>query len=350
MMETPNSAVFSGYRTMSQPKPQQPPDERFWQRYSPHHEFPLSTSSAIVAHAAVFALVIGYLTLQKLRSEEAKPLSVGAVVIAGGGGSPDGEGNDPASGKRTEDTGENKNNGPKTTTDPKPTLNDVPKVDPLDLPEFKQSDGRLIDDATDSARRLANQSADLRKTLFTGIADSKPKGLGGTGSGGGKGKGKGTGEGDLEGPGKGNISVRQRRVLRWTMIFNTTDGRDYARQLAAFDAIIAIPLGPDQNEQRYRVIRDLKHRPATGNVEDLSDIKRIFWVDDTPESVGPLGLALGLRPIPTRIVAFFPEWFEAKLLKIEHEYKGLAEDQIKETRFRVVRSGKGYVPIVESQR
>jgi hypothetical protein len=342
-------AAISVGDAMPQTKPVQPPDERFWKRHSPHHEFPLSTTSAIVAHAVVFALVIGYLALQKLRSEEAKPLSVGAVVIAGGGGSPDGE--EGANPRRNEDVGQENKVDPPNPVEPKEALKNVSSVDPVKLPEFQGPDGRLLDDANDSVRRLANQSEDLRKTLFKGIAEPKPKGQGGTGSGGGKGKGKGTGEGDLEGPGKGNITVRQRRVLRWTMIFNTTDGRDYAQQLAALEAILAVPASADPNEQRYIVYRDLKHRPVTGKIEDLSDIKRIFWVDDTPQSVGPLALGLGLPPPPpSKIVAFFPEWLEAKLLKIEHDYRGLAEHEIKETRFRVVRSGRGYVLMVIDQR
>lgn len=329
--------------------PLTPPDERFWKRYSPHHEFPWSTVIGVGVHLLVFVLVFGYLKLHDRRSEGSRPLEVGAIQIAGGGGDPNGEGDGPGKPSRTEDTGEHNT---KSEIKPSgPISKEILKagaLDPINSPEFKNEEGRLIDDASEATKRLAGQSEDLRKTLFAGIQGPKQgKGQGGTGSGGGKDKGKGTGTGDLEGAGKGNISVRQRRVLRWTMIFNTTDGDDYRKQLHALGAILAVP-GPSGD---YIVIRDLGRRPATGKVEDLSEINRIFWVDDQPPSVGPLAMALGLRPTPARIVAFFPVSLEEKLLGLERAYSGgKDEEQIKETRFRVTRRGRTYEPVVESQR
>lgn len=332
-----------------------PPDERFWKRYSPHHEFPWSTVSGIAVHLLVFALVFGYLKLQGRWSEKEKPLEVGAIQIAGGGGDPNGEGDGEGKPRRSEDTGDHNTKSEIKPTGPvsKETLKSA-TVDPINSPEFKNDDGRLLDDASEATKRLAGQSEDLRKTLFAGIQGPKQgKGQGGTGSGGGKDKGKGTGTGDLEGPGKGNISVRQRRVLRWTMIFNTTDGYDYAKQLAALGAILAVPK-VNGKEDEYIVIRDLTRRPVQGKVEDLTEINRIFWVDDQPPSVGPLALALGLRPAPVRIVAFFPPSLEEKLLALEKERSGgKNEDEIKETRFRIIRTpgrGRGYEPQVDSQR
>lgn len=330
--------------------PPLPPDERFWKRYSPHHEFPWSTVSGVALHLLVFALVFGYLKLHDRRSEESKPLEVGAIQIAGGGGDPNGEGDGPGKPSRHEDTGDHNTKSEIKPTGPVSKENlKTASIDPINSPEFKNDDGRLLDDASDATKRLAGQSEDLRKALFAGIQGPKQgKGEGGTGSGGGKDKGKGTGTGDLEGPGKGNITVRQRRVLRWTMIFNTTDGYDYAKQLAALGAILAVP---GRNPDEYIVYRDLTRRPVQGKVEDLTEINRIFWVDDQPPSVGPLSMALGLRPPPARVVAFFPPSLEEKLLALEKAHSGgKDEEQIKETRFRVVRRGRGYEPQVESQR
>lgn len=323
-----------------------PPEERFWKHYSPHHEFPLSATSSVVLHGLVLALLlaIGYLALRLGLADANKPLSVDAIAIAGGGGDPDGAGEGTNTPAKTEDTGDKpaKTSRP-NTTEPKETLKQA-YVDPLSLPEYKGPDGRLLDDASEEAKKLANLSEDTRKQLFEGLGRSK--GEGGSGEGGGKGKGKGKGEGDLEGPGKGTISVRQKRVLRWTMIFNTRDGNDYRRQLAGLGAILAVP----DPSGEYKVIRDLNKRPAEGKVEDLSDIKRIFWVDDQPQSIGPLGQALGLNPLPTRVVAFFPEKLEEELLALEKAFKGKEEHEIKETRFRVERRGNAYVPRVEFQR
>src|SRR5262249_18492628 len=134
-------------------------------------------------------------------------------------------------------------------------LEDVP-LDPLELPELQVADGRVIDEG---ARRAQDQLKELNKEtrskLFQGLGPSK--GLGGSGRGGAKGKGTGTGEGDLEGPGKSKLSNRQRRMLRWVMVFDTVDGRDYLKQLRGLGAILAIPDGTGG----YVIIKDLATVP-----------------------------------------------------------------------------------------
>src|SRR5262249_984472 len=143
----------------------------------------------------------------------------------------------------------------------------------------------------------------LREKLFKGLGDKAnvpTKGRGGSGIGGGKDKGVGTGDGP--GMGAGNLDARVKRTLRWTLMFNTLNGDDYRRQFAALGAILAIP----DRSGEYRVIRDLNKRPATGEIEDVGKINRIFWVDDKPDSVRSLAMALGLNPLPSQIVAFFP--------------------------------------------
>jgi serine/threonine protein kinase len=156
----------------------------------------------------------------------------------------------------------------------------------------------------------------------------------GQGQGGGKGQGGvDTGEGPDPGTGKGNLSVRQKRLLRWTMKFNTKTGQDYRQQLLALGAILAIP----QPEGGYMVIRDLRTTPATGRIEDINKLNRIFWIDDKPESVAPLAQALGIRPIPPHIVAFFPVELEQELLRRELAYRNGSEDDILETKFEVRR-------------
>src|SRR5262245_56414879 len=67
-------------------QPPVPPDERFWKRYSPHHEFPLSTVGSIVVHALlIVALVVIAVTWQEGLSA-AKPVEMKVVEIEGGGG------------------------------------------------------------------------------------------------------------------------------------------------------------------------------------------------------------------------------------------------------------------------
>ena len=75
-----------------------------------------------------------------------------------------------------------------------------------------------------------------------------------------------------------------------------------------------------------------------------------YWVDEKRESITPLCMALGIRPTPDHVVAFFPEELEKKLLKLELQYRGRREDDIYETRFKVRKTASGYEPIVIEQK
>src|SRR5262245_41008025 len=71
------------------------PDERFWVRYSPHHELPLSGLGSLAIHGLVLALAVVLAALGFALWKEDKSLPVEAVALAGGGGGqPDGDGSD----------------------------------------------------------------------------------------------------------------------------------------------------------------------------------------------------------------------------------------------------------------
>jgi hypothetical protein len=293
-------------------------------------------------------LTVAVISFAINRNEDNKSLPVEAIEVAGGGGSPDGQGTE-GDGDRPPVQSKEAVNVPKT--DPSTEVASVKDdkfdplaPDPLDLPELQPDNSRVIDDSTTEAiGRFAKVDRDARKQLFQGIGPSK--GEGGSGSGGGKGAGKGKGEGDLVGDGKGKLSVRQKRILRWVMMFNTVNGNDYLSQLRSLGAILAVP----QPEGGYMVVRDLARLPANGAKEDLNTIHRIFWIDDKHDSVRSLAMALRLPYQPPHIVAFFPEKLEQELLKKELAYRGKKEEEIKETRFKVQRAGAGYEPHVYSQ-
>jgi hypothetical protein len=339
----------SGSKDSGQGKPVLvPPEEKFWKRYSPQHEFPISSVTSICIYALAILGAWALVAYAINRNEDNKSLPVGAIEIGGGGGSPDGEG--------TKGTGDlppppKKEVASNIKPEPDATAKSVPPdeklvsltPDPLDLPELQNTDSRVISEAAEAARdKLGKMSQTARKQLFEGLGPSK--GLGGSGEGGGKGKGKGIGEGDGEGPGKGKMSVRQKRVLRWVMMFNTVNGNDYLTQLRELGAILAIP-NPTGG---YLVIRELRP-PIQGKNEELASIQRIFWIDDKPESVASLSRALALPQPPPHVVAFFPEKLEKELLDKELKYQRRKEEDIKETRFRVQRIRGKYVPVVDSQ-
>jgi hypothetical protein len=325
-----------------------PPDEQFWQRYSPHYEFPLSSVTSFAIHA--IALILLFFLGKYLFDTLNKPKSLGEIGVVveagGGGGNPEGVGPGPG-GELTEpapaeDTG-NKPPPEATPTKPDPKREILNPSVPLVVlpPESKDESVReLIQNAGEAVHAQGRINKEAQEKLRRSIG----YGQGGPGSGGGKDRGKDTGTGRAEGPGTGN--ERYERTLRWVMVFDTYSGDDYARQLAGLGAIIAIP----RENNQYAMIHDLNERPARPRLEDVEQIKRIYWTDEKRESITPLCMTLGIRPIPDHIVAFFPESLERKLLKLEMDYKGLREDQIYETRFKIRKTAGGYEPVVIDQK
>ncbi len=142
-------------------------------------------------------------------------------------------------------------------------------------------------------------------------------------------------------------SMRKRRLNRWDIRFEYNDGADYARQLEALEAMIAVP-----DEDRYRLYRDLSRRPAEAesvSQDDLRKLNRIYWVNRDPEAVQLLLEALGIPKGPDRFWAFFPADFEQDLVKKEIAYANRPEEEIAQTVFRVKRRAGKWVVEVESQ-
>jgi hypothetical protein len=62
-------------------KPLFPPEERFWQRYSPEHEAPISTVSSVVLHILMFTLLVA-LSLGLLNfTRNTEPIGVTVVEV-----------------------------------------------------------------------------------------------------------------------------------------------------------------------------------------------------------------------------------------------------------------------------
>jgi len=338
-----------------------PPEERFWQHYSPHGELPLSSIGAFAVHVLVVGLLLLwglYLAAFFHKPKNAIPVEAVTLDVGGGGGDPSGT----AGGGRgmehpkeaVPDQGETKG----ATSDTKPDTPKREKLDDVQVAEIKEKftpdDARYIQQSP-NAEAMKVFSALQEQAKSTAMPDNRPrsKGKGGSGTGGGKGTGEGTGEGSAKGPGKqGQLTQRQRRMLRWSMSFNTSSGNDYVAQLNGLGAILAIPIteGPSPT---YRVVRDLS-RPVQLLDEDVSKINRIFWSDSDPRSVHQVMQTLGLALMPSHFVAFMPEELENELFQMEKKYMhaqfpGLTEDQIQETRFRVVPGGRGgYHPQIVS--
>lgn len=339
--------------TKAKAKQAAPPDEQFWQRYSPHAEFPLSSAGSLVMHILGFGLLLLAYFLAPLLFQPTRQLPVEAVVLSGGGGSPHGQGEGPQteSDKLVEASdAANDKKPPELLPDevPPPKLDVKPETQSKQT--FDQQPRKIQDeDASRAFNSLKEQTVRM-----------KPSGIGkgGTGSGGGSGKGRGTGIGDANGPGMSTPSQREKRMLRWSMLFNTTNSSDYVAQLRGLRAILAIPVREDAASGvcDYRVLRDLStSRPAKFTDEDIHNIQRLVsWNDDNPDSVAGVMSVLRLPQKPSHFLAFMPVELEEKLLRLELDYlhkhhNGRREENIKATRFKIrVYKGK-YEPEVIGQ-
>jgi hypothetical protein len=336
-------------------KPQVPPEEQFWERYSPHHEAPLSGVGSFAIHflIASFLILAGYLGWLGLGSRRAAvSTDVVRLESGGGGGKKTGTSDEPGDGGTPKEAvdAEPKTDQPKTSEVDvvRPDLKDV-NIETQKLPpqDAKDANARFIKEANENARAFSSLDEEMRRKLREGLTQA-PRGKGGPGSGGGEGKGTGPGTGDGRGPGNSTLSQREKRMLRWTMMFDTRSGQDYLRQLRGLGAILAIP--KDRSGGDYWIIRDLGGHPPQLLDEDVRQIQRIFWIDDKPPSVASVMRALGLNMNPDRFVAFMPQELEEKLFEMELRFRGLREDDIEETVFQVRVVGGRYTPFVISQR
>lgn len=331
-----------------------PPEEKFWKRYSPHHEAPLSLAGSFALHAlGVGLLALLGIYFASLFYKAARQTPVDAVRLelpgggGGGGGGGQGMGTNVASDVRGAEAGEGQTN---------PELVEAPKLPDLNPVERQKVEENYTPDAaryisqssSNSAKALARLDDGLRRKLAE-VINKGSEGKGGTGSGGGAGTGTGTGEGPGSGAGKATLNKREKRMLRWHMRFTAQTGTEYLAQLRSLGAILAFPIreGPTPV---FKVVRELQPGGKALD-EDVARLDRIYWIDDKPGSVVDILAALRLRlpgRVPGRFVAFMPKSLEDRLFEMERRYVEnilkvpFEEDHIGETNFRVVAAGGGY--------
>jgi hypothetical protein len=329
---------------------------RFWQRYSPHHEASLSGVGSFAIHFLVAGMLIlaGYLGWLGLASRRA-PVVVDAFVLdGGGGGKKTGTSDAPGDGGSPKEVAaEPKADLPGLGVGNKAVRPDLSQADvrapTLPPPNTKKADGEFIQDAKQNEQAFRELDREIHRKLLDGLK-STPRGKDGPGAGGGDGRGKGPGTGPANGP-DGNLTQREQRMLRWTIQFDTRNGQDYVAQLKGLGAILAIAKDPKGRvDGDYWIIRDLGARPPKLLDEDVRQIQRIFWIDDKRASVDSVMRALGLNLKSDRFIAFMPQELEEKLFELEKKFRGLREDDIEETVFKVRLSDGKYAPYVVSQK
>jgi hypothetical protein len=323
--------------------PQRPTDtvpaEAFWQRYSPHHEAELSAAGSFVIHALALGTLVLFAALLAgiLRSDRSLPVETVRINPTLGDGKPGGP---PDGGIPAEDLPppDGKQPGVGRPADmPRPGLAplDRPKEEKFDPPDLKhRAVGKEMAERFDRIREQFRKLP-IGDGVAPGTGDKARKGDGG------------------DGPGTGTLNPREKRMLRWHMKFAANDSREYVNQLSALGAILAFPVSEKGGETEYRVVRDLKKKPAELKKEDLTKIQRIYWIDDKRGSAIGVAQTLGLKLAPDRFVAFMPDELEKKLFKMERNHvekvlkQPFDEDRIEETIFRVEKRGAGFEPVLD---
>jgi hypothetical protein len=347
-----------------EPSPLAPPPERFWTRYSPHHELPLAGTTSFFVHALVIGLLAlaGVLYLFQRESEQNKPPSMDLIQVAGGGDGLAGIGGEPGlpgEASRTELTQTPINPVPEILPDTAANLKEAPQVE-LTLPEITSPEtaadaesilAKLEKDATErmNLEKAKKDSIPSKKPATPRLVGTgNPKGTGGQGgSGGGFGKGtRGTGPG-AGGPG-GLATKAQIYAIRWDFLLHGS-GKDHVTKCVAMGAKVAV-LGPDQ---QYYTIQDLRRRPVELRPEKLPDSKEVvMWGNNLPASIQGLAAELKLSFIPAKVVIFLPKEQEQVLADAElrHAKKaGRRVEEIQKTFFDFQLRNGHYEPVVIGQ-
>jgi hypothetical protein len=352
-----------------------PPDEQFWQRYSPHHEFPLSSATSAVLHILGLGLLL--LIAWILLSGEKKPndvpkmepvaLEVGPNEKGdirggrGGGGNDGGGGSDKPTDKKEFVGKQIKKQY--TLPDNKGALRAPVGPPKINIPTSEEGDrdlpsGEAFDELNDEAKRTV-----------AALANRKPSGGGSPGRDGGRGGGKDRGSDKYGDKGRGyskkKAEVERKRIqrqLRWKIIFSNVDGRDYRDQLYALGATLVIAEYERGSDGKVRVVngqaplvyKKVIYNLADGTVKDNQDVAKIdgiFWIDNNRETVAVLARALGISPPPPLFACFFSSRVERDLRSLEQaKSRNLREDQIYGTQFRVEKSANGPYRGIDGQR
>jgi len=291
--------------------------KQIWIKYSPNYESFTSLFVSFIVHIALVTLImmLGWEGLKKaIIGDVNRRLGVSSVRVGGGtsSGNPDAKEND-----------DTIKTPPKLNLSDKESMPEIPlKLDPSPTEKIqvdKTGKKSLVEDASAKAQELSRIGQNLKSKMIEGL-----KGVGNT-------KGDGVGDG------------RGERMLRWIMVFNTTNGSDYLSQLMDLNARLAFP---DPNKPgKFLVISNLGAKPITTMELDLSSVSDIFWVDDKAQSVTNLSRAMGLQIKAEAFVVLMPVSVEEKLQKLEKaSLQGAKEDDIQETRFTISKTVGKYEP------
>jgi len=315
------------------PGPIAPPDEEFWQKYSPHYEFPLSSVGSVAMHIAGLVIFLGALwLLARMTISDKTPVPMRPMVMGEEG---DGTGKAGSGGGHPmEDI--TPFEMPKERSIPEAKLNDTVKDLKDFLPRVPSEAEGLRPEDLPQVKSLAQLDEALRRKL---------------GQGGRKGTGEGPGNGINDVPGSGSNNAGDAtnstsRAVRWELIFKTESGRDYLNQLAAMKATVVVPYPPDWKSSK--AFRDVGREKVAAEEFRMEDMPGLYFVDDDPGSAAKIAKTLGLDFEPPVFIAFFPKDIEEELAAKERAYRNRKESEIFSTKFKIlVRDNKPVIAVID---
>jgi hypothetical protein len=338
-----------------------PPEEQFWERYSPHNEARFSGLASFLVHTLVIGplLILGYLGIEfgykPAREVEVKPVRL--LQPSGGGGKPGGAKDGQKGGRDNKEAGMNDPGGdPKGDPDPdqKLALNEVKdigaalpdalKADPVVQARIKSGDPRM--------RVFSQVDKAVVNALNQGVRAGQGKAGNGSGGGAGDGMGMGMGGGMGDGPNT-PLTEREKRLFRWKIDFDFRWSNDpqaiqkYMETLEGLGAALALPT--DASNRSFRVARKLLQKPLQFTNENLSQSECLYWYEQSPQVVADVTKFLGLPPTRGFII-LLPQQREKEMAELEKSARGAKPSEIFETRFRVVRDGGNFRVVVSKQR
>jgi hypothetical protein len=347
-------------------KPLLPPDETFWQRYSPHHELPLAGVTSIFAHGMVFGTlgIAALLMMLRWDGDIGKPPSMDVVQLSGLGDGPEGAGNEPGSPEAADPAPNgyvpNLPNTPaQAVADATiPSLKEAPKKE-FDVPDMTLVQPKEnIEDLLNKIEKVANDQAKKEPPksapkVASAVGPINPKGVGGQGgSGGGPGKGnKGTG------PGTGGFgrkaTTAEIYANRWQfeLMSSTIAGgqKEHVDKLMAMGVIVAFV---DANGTVY-FVQDLHRRPVSLKVGSMEKYKdSVQWTNQSAASIYYLAKELRLTFSPVAEIILLPKDREQAIADEELRYaqsNGRDPKAISKTWFDFRLRNGVYEPVVVKQ-
>jgi hypothetical protein len=317
-------------------RPELPPEEKFWKRYSPNHECSLSSVVSIILHVVFIGvlLLVAALVAKLGWREHNNQVALGAVALDPGPGK-GGDNREEGASKGTPDSSKEDVATPKAQQHSTPVPNTpeliAPKREPSTIPKPSAPDReRIIAEAKQASDAFQRQVEEAMNQAPPRHEDPKARGEP-------DGLGKGVkGPGPGAGPAAAMNQQRINRRGRWQLDFRVANAEDHLRQLSALGAILAFPAGGG----KFFIVRDLMGRPPRGKIEDVSKINRIWFIDYQPATAREIARVLHSPLAEPYFVAFFPNELENHMGEMEQKFRGLPEKELREKfRFRVVPDG-----------